>query len=408
MDSKEHLKILHIAPTPFFADRGCHIRILGEIRALQALGHEIILTTYHNGRNVDNLRINRIINIPWYQKLDAGSSWNKFYLDILLLVISSWTYHKEKPDIIHGHLHEGALIGKIVSLILSKGRTPVIFDAQGSLTGELETYGFFGSFESLKVIFRWIEKIICRLPNYILSSSESNSRFLIEKMGVPEHKATTILDGIDTDSFYHEDSKHLKNYLGISNSNKIIIYTGSLIQSKGINFLLDAIPMILENYEDVCFLIVGYPVEKCEQRVKEIGVRDSVLFTGKVEYSQLPRYLSLADIAVDPKVSGAGEASGKIINYMGAGLPIVCFDTVNNRTLLGNKGFYARSCDSEELANKIIEALGDLSKAREIGEENRRRAYSKFSWEVIGEKLSKIYHGAKYIREFENTDVEVK
>jgi glycosyltransferase involved in cell wall biosynthesis len=396
MDNKEHLKILHIAPTPFFADRGCHIRILGEIRTLQANGNEIFLTTYHNGRNVDNLSINRIINIPWYEKLDAGSSWHKFYLDVLLLVTSGWTYHKKKPDIIHGHLHEGALIGKLVSLILSKGRTPVIFDSQGSLTGELETYGFFGGFELLKVLFKWIEKIICRLPNYILSSSESNRRFLIEKMGVPEHKVTTILDGIDRDFFYYDENEHFKNNLGISNSKKIIIYTGSLIQSKGIDYLLDAIPLIIENYDDVCFLIVGYPVEKCEQRVKETGVEDSVVFTGKVEYSQLPKYLSLADIAVDPKVSDAGEASGKIINYMGAGLPVVCFDTINNRTLLGNKGFYANQGDHKELASQIIKAIGDLNRARKIGDENRRRAYHKFSWKVIGNRLLKIYHKAKY------------
>ena len=56
------MKILIIAPTPFFADRGCHMRILEEARALRKLGHEITITTYHHGRNVDNLDIRRSLN----------------------------------------------------------------------------------------------------------------------------------------------------------------------------------------------------------------------------------------------------------------------------------------------------------------------------------------------------------
>lgn len=43
------MKILGIAPTPFFADRGCYMRILGEIQALQRWGHEVPLVTYHPG-----------------------------------------------------------------------------------------------------------------------------------------------------------------------------------------------------------------------------------------------------------------------------------------------------------------------------------------------------------------------
>ena len=63
----------------------------------------------------------------------------------------------------------------------------------------------------------------------------------------------------------------------------------------------------------------------------------------------LPQYLYLADLAVDPKLDDAGEASGKIINYMGAALPIVCFEGPNNRRFLGDQGIFARSGDPVEL-----------------------------------------------------------
>ena len=47
-----------------------------------------------------------------------------------------------------------------------------------------------------------------------------------------------------------------------------------------------------------------------------------------MDFFELPRYLSMADVAVDPKIDEAGEGSGKIFNYMGAGLPVVCFNTI--------------------------------------------------------------------------------
>ena len=152
------MKILHIAPTPFFADRGCHMRILGEIKHLQSMGHAIVLATYHIGKDINNLNINRIINIPWYKKLEAGGSWHKLYLDILLLWTSIRIFFKLKPDIIHGHLHEGALIGWLVSILASAGRIPVVFDVQGSLSGEMESYGLIRKKEYAEAcIFRYRE-----------------------------------------------------------------------------------------------------------------------------------------------------------------------------------------------------------------------------------------------------------
>jgi glycosyltransferase involved in cell wall biosynthesis len=118
-----------------------------------------------------------------------------------------------------------------------------------------------------------------------------------------------------------------------------------------------------------------------------------------VDYFQLPKYLALADVAVDPKVDEAGEGTGKIINYMGAGLPIVCFDTLNNRALLQQNGFFAKIGDSEDLANKIVEALENDAMAQGIGDQNRKRVQEKFSWRASGQKLSDIYFKAKKIED---------
>src|SRR3989344_1259046 len=108
------MKILMIAPTPFFSDRGCHIRIYEEIKVLKKLGHEVTLYTYHLGKDIQDFNIKRIKNIKSYKKTEAGPNYKKIYLDYLLLRKIKKEVKKKAYDIIHAHLHEGALIGKII------------------------------------------------------------------------------------------------------------------------------------------------------------------------------------------------------------------------------------------------------------------------------------------------------
>ena len=130
------MKIQMIAPTPFFADRGCHVRILEEAKALESLNNEVTFYTYHNGRNIPDYNIKRICNIPWYNKLEAGPSYHMLYLDALLSLYSLQGSYSSNPDIIHAHLHEGVFIGKFCSR-LRFNKKPLVFDVQGSLTGEM-------------------------------------------------------------------------------------------------------------------------------------------------------------------------------------------------------------------------------------------------------------------------------
>lgn len=388
------MKILHIAPTPFFADRGCHIRILGEIKHLQSRGHAIILATYHIGKDINNLNIHRIINIPWYKKIEAGGSWHKLYLDILLLWTSIRSFLKLKPDIIHGHLHEGALIGWFVSILTSAGRIPVVFDVQGSLSGEMESYGLIRKNSLLKHAFFVIEKLICKLPEYFVCSAESNRLYLMSAMNLPEQKLVTLLDGIDSEFFYSPPIARIRKEIGIQNSKKIVLYTGSLMQSKGIDYFLKAIPEIIKHFHDVHFLIIGHPVEPSRKRAERLKIENFIHFTGNVNYFDLPKYLYIADVAVDPKVDEAGEGSGKIVNYMGAGLPVVCFESVNNRAFLAENGIFARSRDPADLAAKIVRVLINDEMAITIGRANRKRVLERFSWAINGEVLLQVYRRA--------------
>jgi len=191
-------RILMIAPTPFFADRGCHVRILGEAKALINLGHQLIVCTYFLGRDVEGIPTKRTVVIPWYNKLSAGPSWHKFYIDSLLLLKVLQACRTFRPDIIHAHLHEGIVIGKIASLIFG---VPLVADLQGSLTDELLAHKFLPNIKPVIKFVNWIERKINQMPAHLIVSSTHTAQACVNLYGIAADRVTSVMDGVDLDIF---------------------------------------------------------------------------------------------------------------------------------------------------------------------------------------------------------------
>jgi glycosyltransferase involved in cell wall biosynthesis len=173
--------------------------------------------------------------------------------------------------------------------------------------------------------------------------------------------------------------------------NQVVIYIGLLTEYQGIDLLLEAVPLVIQESPRVKFLIVGYPNEDLyRKKSKALGVEKWVHFTGKVPHEELPRYLSLADVAVSPKISTT-EANLKLFSYLAMGLPTVVFDSPVNREILGNLGIYAAARDAKSLAQALAEILQDRSRARQLGAQGRAKAISDYSWLAVGQRLKHIY-----------------
>jgi len=374
------MNVLHIAPTPFFADRGCHIRIRNEIEALQKGGISATLCTYNLGRNIPGINIRRICRIPGYNRLDAGFSPFKFIADFLLFFLALRTAWVERPSIIHGHLHEGALIGWAVKTCLFWRRISLIMDMQGSLSGELVGYGTIKQHGWLARLVMTVEKGICRLPDLFFCSSENSMRLLQDVFGVKQSKVVLLNDVVPDRFFYTEERQEIRRQLGIPLDRTVVLYSGSLLPGKGVGHVLEAIQELHEKRPDLYFLLVGYPIEDIQRCLDERGLSGCVHLTGQVAYHDLPQWLAVADIALDPKEESSGEASGKILHYMAAGLPVVCFDTCNNRSVLGETGYYAVCQDRHTFAGAIQAASDDCRQRRSrrgrLGQEIIRSRYS--------------------------------
>ncbi len=385
--------VLMIAPTSFFLDYGCHVRIAEESWILEKLGNQVTIVTYYRGGDLDGVAIERTRPIPWRHDYEVGCSRHKLAFDVLLSIKSLEVALRRKPDIIHAHLHEGALIGYVLSKLRG---VPLVFDFQGGLTGEMVDHQFLNPDGAFYVHMRWLEEVIDHLPQAIITNSRHAADLLRGEFHCDSDNIHIVPDCVNTDVFRpdvlsEEERLSLKAQLGIPPERKVVVYLGLLAEYQGTHLLVQAAAHLVKARRDVHFLIMGFPGEEGYRAyAHSLGLADHVTFTGKILYKLAPRYLALGDVAVSTKIS-ATEGSGKLLNYMAMALPTVAFDTPVSREYLDDWGVYAERGNPAALAEALGSILADKERATALGVGLRQRAMERYSWEQAGRQILGIY-----------------
>ncbi|NVN89606.1 MAG: glycosyltransferase family 4 protein [Desulfuromonadales bacterium] len=376
-----------LAPTPYFADRGCHVRIYEEARALIRHGCDVRIVTYHIGRDLPGIPTERIPAVPWYRRLTAGPSWQKPLLDILLLFKALSVARSFKPQILHAHLHEGAFIAMLLKPLV---RIPLVMDFQGSLTTECRDHGFFKAGSLLERLFSVVERIVNRAADAIITSSSAGAGQLVREWSVPAHKVSVVIDGVDTDCFQPHPPGTTRRRLGIPEDRPLVVFLGILNAYQGMDLLLDVMSILKAQESQVHFLVMGYPEQAYRLKAIGRGLEGMVTFTGRIDYGQAAEMLCAGDLAISPKLS-LSEANGKLFKYMACGLPTLVFETPVNREILSSSGEYAVYGDADDLATKITELLADRERLARRSREVREKAVDEHSWEKRAILIDRLY-----------------
>jgi glycosyltransferase involved in cell wall biosynthesis len=384
-----------VAPTSFFLDYGCHVRILEEARALQRLGHQVTIVTYYLGRDLPDLEIIRTRPTPWRSDYEVGSSLHKIAFDAFLTWTGVKVALRRRFDLIHGHLHEGALIGYIISRLRG---VPLVADFQGSMTSEMVDHHFLDPDGPWYRWARLLEWRIVHLPDLIVTSTQMTASLLergFNCSGIYPLPDCVSLDSFRPDVLEPQAVLERRRALRIPPGRPVVAYLGLLADYQGTPHLLRAAHLLKKRGVEAHFLIMGFPsVEHYRRMALDLEIADRATFTGKVPYGEAPAHLALGDIAVAPKLS-ATEGAGKILNYMAMGLPTVAFDTPISREYLGALGTYAAPAgDPAALADAIEGLLEASGRFVDIGHSLRERAGRHFSWDRAGRQLLKIYRMA--------------
>ena len=232
----------------------------------------------------------------------------------------------------------------------------------------------------IKSLQRKIEKMIngktLRTGTKVLVSNNDTKKIIIDEYNVSAKKISIIPNGVDL-SMFNTTTKNPKK----------IIFAGAMYYHRGLDILLESIPLVIKEIPDAKFVLLGSgdEMEKLKEIVSKNNLNDSVEFKGWINREDIPKNISDASIGIGPlRLTNVTSRALpiKVLEYMAVSLPIIAQKgTLPNDVLEnGKNGFFIEN--HIELAEKIILLLNEPKKVENMG------AYSlklvqKFSWEQV-------------------------
>ena len=213
------------------------------------------------------------------------------------------------------------------------------------------------------------------------------------------HALVKIAPGIDTDHFApHPGAVELRRSLGLSDK-KVIVSVGRLVHRKGQDTLIAALPEILQHHPTAHILMVGEGPyrEHLEKLVAKHDVEGAITFIGRVQYSDLPRYLSAGDLFAMPSRSRlAGlEVEGLGIVYLEASsceLPVIAGRSggAPDAVLEGVTGVTVDGTKPRDIAAAVISLFDNPAASRDMGLAGRKWISSNWRWQIWSDAFSKL------------------
>jgi len=268
-------------------------------------------------------------------------------------------------------------------------------DVQGVLREEFVQHGRHRELGKIVSLF---ERKSFELPSLIMVSNPFLADFIVHEFDIDRNKVETVLDNADTNLFMPRRKEDpivdsVRSSLRIPKGIRICLYVGSFSKLQGIDVLLQAIKCVLENDDDLLFVLAGGRWSKdylsYVQISRRLGISSHVRFIPGVSYVKiLPYLLNLADIAVAPKRFSL-QSHGKLAVLMASGLPTVAFDIGINRVFLDSLGIYAGEVSAEALGEAILRGMDRVDDG--FRGRLRERALQHFSLQRLVGDMERVY-----------------
>lgn len=342
-------------------------------------GHEVhVYTVDGNWRSpwvedINGVKVHRSIRVPlpFLKPLSPA-----FLLPFKLL--------RASVDLVHVHANKyfstdvGALIAKL------KG-VPLVYSPHAGTFGK----SFFGRIHNQTVgrIALSADVVVC-VSNY--------ERKIIEASGVKIKHFEVLPNGVDVGRYSRviSDTRSRVRYGG----SPTVLYVGRLSPHKGIDTLIAAAPLVLEEVPEARFVIAGPgEISNLKSQIvfssgnSNLNLGDRFIFLGEISEEKKISLVQKADVFVLPSRS---EAFGiTVIEAMAAGCPVVVSDIPALTEIVEHKktGLVFPVDDEKALASQIIKFLSDQDLSRQLSSNAKEEVKEKYDWEKIINRLENIY-----------------
>jgi len=374
------MRILMIAPEPFFEPRGTPFSEYHRIRALLELGHTVDLVTYPFGRDVSlpGLRVFRCAKPPLMTEIGIGPSWRKLPLDLLLFLETCRLARREKYDAVHSH-EEGGWWGVVIASMLG---LPHLYDMHSSLPQQLTNFAYSRS-PIVKAVFGGLERFVIRRSRVVIVICPQLEEVV---RGIDTAVPSVLIENApgSGDTPTEGSGADVRRALKLGVDAPVVLYTGTFEAYQGLDLLFASMAHVLAVRPDARLVLAGGradQVETARRHAEAAGIGGATIFAGQRPAEEIPAYLDAADVLVSPRSLGTNTPL-KIYQYLRSGRPIVATRLLTHTQVLNDDVAFLTAADPAAFGAGILSAIADPERARTVGARARHLAETKYSYEA--------------------------
>ena len=311
------MKILLLAPHPFYQARGTPIAVKTVLEFLSERGHTVDVLTYSEGADVEipNCTVYRTLRAPGLTNIRAGFSFKKVASDVLMAAACLRMMRRTRYDLVHA-VEESAFIASAMRAVSG---VPYVYDMDSSLAEQMvETYP---ALRFVSPALRRMEAVAVRRSIGVLTVCAALEDIALAHdptKPVGRVEDTTLLADGEPAS---RDGRPLPG----TDGGPVAMYVGNLEPYQGIDLLLEGFRHTLRAVPDARLVIVGGredDIARYRIRAERLEMAPSVVFMGPRPIRLLPSLLAQADVLVSPRLKGLNTPM-KIYSYLDSGSAVL-------------------------------------------------------------------------------------
>lgn len=369
------MNICYVHTADFTEHKGSSIHVKELVKNL-SLEHDIVLIVDKwDGSSIKSVTVVEM-NCPKFLKMVWRTIFSVLFTMRSLLTFDCDLLYAKSP-----------LEGAILSIVGKIFHVPMVYEVNGLIGEEFEMkhenrLHVAGSLLLEYVAVHSADHVVC-VTLWIKENLASR--------GIPPTQLSVVENGADITVFkYINNAKHV---LGLDPDKQYVGYTGTLKAWQGLEYILDAVPYILEKKRDTEFLIVGGGelFHWLQKTIKEKKL-SNITVTGEIEHKKVPLYISACDVCLLlKKPLSSGYSPLKLYEYMACERPVVA-STVKGFECLEREhaGILVDQTNPKEVAEAVVMLLQDEKLRHIMGKRGREHVAKNHTWKKVAEKVSKI------------------
>lgn len=351
--------------------------------ARRGIGVTVLTSHFRSLRYYEELEGIRVYRVPvWRKRRDSCR-----VLEMLSFVLMSfptllYILRKFRYDLLH--IFFGVPSGPLGYVAKKLFGIPYLIRMGG---GDVPGFRPF-QYKYLYTLLTPVLKLLWKNAAFLVANSDG-LRDMAHQM-FPDLPIQVIPNGVDVRRFAAGQER-------IPDKPVRILFVSRLIRRKGLQFLIDAVPLIRQHTSTPFVIKVigdGPDKELFLQQIEARGVRQYFKFIGYVDHDKLPEYYFDADIFVLPSL--AEGMPNVVLEAMGSGLPVVATNVPGSEELVrnGENGFLVPARDTDALAQALIPLINNRQLQENMGYQSRIQAQA-YMWDIIMEQYLTLYRKMK-------------